>query len=365
MVRDQTGLDARDPAGDPAVSRRGDRGQPREEMPVNETLELAAQPRAGDRRRARRRDASTGSLPELFGRGEEAGVRARCGTTGSPSPEDALSEAVGTPVRPDPRRRPTSPVTLAPHPAASTSAGCAEELPPGTPLLYVPYLFSKQPRRRATRQVAEHLGRGAGRTDGRAAQARLDLERLLAAKEIVIQLRLRRRGARPPPRRAVAAMAAVHHGGKVLVLTVDPAEAARQRASASRRFGNVETRVPQRGVRRRPASSPGASCGRRCSTPSRSWDDLVRRHAPDPATRRHPRQPALQEHHRALRAEPRLHRDGAALRDPRPGRVRPHRRRHAAHAERHRLPRGARADGRLLLEPRCCAGSPCPPAAAC
>jgi hypothetical protein len=31
------------------------------------------------------------------------------------------------------------------------------ELPPGTPLLYVPYLFQRSHGARATRQVAEHL----------------------------------------------------------------------------------------------------------------------------------------------------------------------------------------------------------------
>ena len=49
-----------------------------------------------------------------------------------------------------------------------------------------------------------------------------------------------------------------------------------------------------------------------------SWDDLV---LPARARRGdrvpHPREPAVPQPHRALRAEPRLHRDGAALRDPR------------------------------------------------
>ena len=65
----------------------------------------------------------------------------------------------------------------------------------------------------------------------------------------------------------------------------------------------------------------------------------------------HPREPAVPQPHRPLRAEPRLHRDGAALRDPRERRVRPDRHRHAADAERDRLPRGAGAHGRLLRRP--------------
>ena len=65
----------------------------------------------------------------------------------------------------------------------------------------------------------------------------------------------------------------------------------------------------------------------------------------------HPREPAVHEPHRAVRAEPRLHRDGAPVRDPRERRVRPHRHRHPADAERDRLPRRAGAHGRLLRQP--------------
>ena len=45
------------------------------------------------------------------------------------------------------------------------------------------------------------------------------------------------------------------------------------------------------------------------------WDELIRRHAPDAdGARRGPRQPAVPEHHRPVRAQPRLHRHGAAAR---------------------------------------------------
>ena len=121
--------------------------------------------------------------------------------------------------------------------------------------------------------------------------------------------------------------------------------------SASRQFGNVETQVPRQAFLDAGVEPRGELWAAMLDT-KQSWDDLVRRHAPDPThPRRHPRQPALQEHHRPVRAEPRLHRDGAALRDPRVGPLRPDRRRHPAHPERHRLPRGARAHGRLLLQP--------------
>ena len=49
-----------------------------------------------------------------------------------------------------------------------------------------------------------------------------------------------------------------------------------------------------------------------------SWDELVLRHAPDEETAYRILENRLyHEPHRAVRAEPRLHRDGAALRDPR------------------------------------------------
>ena len=65
----------------------------------------------------------------------------------------------------------------------------------------------------------------------------------------------------------------------------------------------------------------------------------------------HPRQPAVPQRHGAVRAEPRLHRDGAAVRHPRDRLLRPDRHRHAADPQRDRLPRRAEAHGRLLRWP--------------
>ena len=175
------------------------------------------------------------------------------------------------------------------------------------------------------------------------------LEPLLAAKEIVIFCGSGGVG-KTTTAAAAAAMAAAHLGGKVLVITVDPA---RRLANALglEQFGNVESQVPSRAVRsggRRAAGRAVGGHARHQAVVGRAGAvaRAGRRHP-----RRHPRQPALREHHRALRPEPRLHRHGAALRDPRLGPLRPDRRRHAPHPERHRLPRGARAHGRLLLEP--------------
>src|SRR5947209_20616786 len=78
---------------------------------------------------------------------------------------------------------------------------------------------------------------------GRPPDARLSsLEQLFAAKEIVIHCGSGGVG-KTTTAAAAAAQAAIHLGGKVLVLTVDPA---RRLANALglEQFGNVEKRVP-------------------------------------------------------------------------------------------------------------------------
>ena len=84
----------------------------------------------------------------------------------------------------------------------------------------------------------------------------------------------------------------------------------------------------------------------------RSWDELVLRHAPDEATAYrildnrmyHNVTSRFVQSHDYIAME-RLYDLHAS------GDVRPHRHRHAAHAERDRLPRGAGADGRVLRRP--------------
>ena len=100
------------------------------------------------------------------------------------------------------------------------------------------------------------------------------LEQLLAAKEIVVTCGSGGVG-KTTTAAALGTMAAVHLGGKVLVLTVDPA---RRLATAMglESFGNVETRVELEGR--------GELWAAMLDTKA-SWDDLVRRHAPDVATR--------------------------------------------------------------------------------
>jgi len=119
--------------------------------------------------------------------------------------------------------------------------------------------------------------------EARSADAtRSSLPSLLAAKEIVICCGSGGVG-KTTTAAAAAAQAATHLGGKILVITVDPA---RRLANALglERFGNVETRVPPElfadaGVR------PRGELWAAMLDTKQSWDELVRSHAPDPATR--------------------------------------------------------------------------------
>jgi anion-transporting ArsA/GET3 family ATPase len=78
-------------------------------------------------------------------------------------------------------------------------------------------------------------------------------------------------------------MAASQHGGRVLVLTVDPA---RRLANALglETFGNVERRVDDSAFAAAGVVPRGELWVAMLDT-KQSWDDLVRRHAPDEATR--------------------------------------------------------------------------------
>ena len=145
-----------------------------------------------------------------------------------------------------------------------------------------------QPRRRAPpRQVADALAEELA-TDGPTERRRgRTLEQLLAAKEIVDLAAARAASARPRPRRRSAPMAAVAPRRQGARAHRRPGPAAGQRARP-RAFGNVETpgaareRSPSAGV------EPRGELWAAMLDTKQSWDDLVRRHAPDadaPATR--------------------------------------------------------------------------------
>ncbi|MGI8754416.1 MAG: ArsA family ATPase [Acidimicrobiales bacterium] len=109
------------------------------------------------------------------------------------------------------------------------------------------------------------------------------LEQLLATKEIVVSCGSGGVG-KTTTAAAAAAMAATHLGGKVLVLTVDPA---RRLATALglQEFGNTETRVPTAAFEAAGVEPRGELWAAMLDT-KQSWDDLVARHAPDERTRR-------------------------------------------------------------------------------
>src|SRR5262245_10671878 len=108
------------------------------------------------------------------------------------------------------------------------------------------------------------------------------LESLLAAKEIAICCGSGGVG-KTTTAAAAAAMAAARLGGKVLVITVDPAKRLAN-ALGLERFGNVETQVPAEAFANAGVEPRGELWAAMLDT-KQSWDDLVRRHAPDPKTR--------------------------------------------------------------------------------
>jgi anion-transporting ArsA/GET3 family ATPase len=153
MVRDQTGW-MLDMLGDAARTGVVIVAAP-EEMPVNETLELAEK-LATDTVVDLAAVVVNRVLPELFGRGEEEVFDQLVGEEN----ERRLSEALDTSVRPILDGAQLA-VTLRRTRAAHLTR-LRRELPDGTPLLYVPYLFQRSHGVRATRQVAEHLAEELG-----------------------------------------------------------------------------------------------------------------------------------------------------------------------------------------------------------
>jgi anion-transporting ArsA/GET3 family ATPase len=117
------------------------------------------------------------------------------------------------------------------------------------------------------------------------ARARYDatLDQLLAAKEIVICCGSGGVG-KTTTAATLGAMAAAHLGGRVLVITVDPAKRLATALGLADGFGNVETRVPHDLFTEAGVEARGELWAAMLDT-KQSWDDLVRTHAPDAATR--------------------------------------------------------------------------------
>jgi anion-transporting ArsA/GET3 family ATPase len=129
------------------------------------------------------------------------------------------------------------------------------------------------------------------------------LDGLLAAKEIVVACGPGGVG-KTTTAAALAAMAACHHGGKVLVLTIDPARRLADALGLSGKglsgtgpsglglgntapgggLGNTERRIPD-DVFRSAGVTPRGELWAAMLDTKESWDALVRRHAPDDETR--------------------------------------------------------------------------------
>jgi anion-transporting ArsA/GET3 family ATPase len=111
----------------------------------------------------------------------------------------------------------------------------------------------------------------------------VSIEQLLAAKEIVVACGSGGVG-KTTTSAALAAMAAARQGGKVLVLTVDPARRLAD-ALGVRAIGNDARRVPAAAFAEAGTPARGELWAAMLDT-KKSWDDLVVQHAPDRRTAR-------------------------------------------------------------------------------
>ena len=105
---------------------------------------------------------------------------------------------------------------------------------------------------------------------------------LLAAKDIVIACGPGGVG-KTTTAASLAATAMVEQGGRVLVLTVDPARRLAD-ALGLKGIGNDEVHIPDEVFTATGARPRGELWAAMLDT-KQSWDDLIRRHAPDPETR--------------------------------------------------------------------------------
>ncbi len=146
---------------------------------------------------------------------------------------------------------------------------------------------------------------------------------------------------------AAALAAAVHVGGRVLVLTIDPAKRLAD-ALGIDGIGNVERRVPDEVLRAAGLAPRGELWAAMLDTKA-SWDDLVLRHAPDEETAYRILDNRLYDNLTSRFVQSHDYIAMERLYDLHSsGHLRPDRRRHPADPQRDRLPRRTAADGRLL-----------------
>ncbi len=122
----------------------------------------------------------------------------------------------------------------------------------------------------------------ARRNPPKADARRVSLDGLMASKEIVVACGPGGVG-KTTTAAAAAAMAAAHLGGKVLVLTVDPARRLAD-ALGLEGIGNTERRVPEETFLAAGVKPRGELWAAMLDT-KESWDSLIRLHAPDDRTR--------------------------------------------------------------------------------
>ena len=108
------------------------------------------------------------------------------------------------------------------------------------------------------------------------------IDELLAAKEMVVVCGSGGVG-KTTTAAALGALAASELGGRVLVLTVDPAKRLANALGLSA-FGNTETRVPDTMFRDAGVEPRGELWAAMLDTKA-GWDELIRRHAPDDEVR--------------------------------------------------------------------------------
>jgi anion-transporting ArsA/GET3 family ATPase len=114
------------------------------------------------------------------------------------------------------------------------------------------------------------------------APERGSLDRLLASKEIAVTCGPGGVG-KTTVAAAAAAMAACHHGGRVLVLTVDPARRLAD-ALGLKGIGNAEHKIPEELFKQAGVTPRGELWAAMLDTQA-SWDALIERHAPDQRTK--------------------------------------------------------------------------------